>query len=64
MFWFVRLKVFRLLYTKYVWTLLLVSVKSHFAGVRLINFLSYILGFFSTQSETYYSRETGFNHAM
>ena len=43
-----------LLYFKYVWKLLLVTVKSHIAGVKLINVLTFDFGIFSMQSETYY----------
>ena len=50
-----------LLYSKYVWKLLLVTVKSHIAVVKLINVLTFDFGIFSMQSETYYSCETGFN---
>ena len=50
-----------LLYSKYVWKLLLVIVKSHIAGVKLIDVLTFDFGIFSTQSEIYYSYETGFN---
>ena len=36
-----------LLYSKYVWKLLLVIVKSHIAGVKLINVLTFDFGIFA-----------------